>query len=80
MTLEYRLSQLQKTRFFYFLVIVAVAGLLLVACSSAPPQIVVEPATQDLGEVPQQPLELIYTVRNEGGSALEIEKTSTSCG
>jgi hypothetical protein len=53
---------------------------LLSACSSAPPRIVVDPASQNLGEKPQKPLELTYTVRNEGGSPLIIEKISTSCG
>ena len=54
--------------------------LLLSACSSSPPRIVVEPDSQDLGEIPQKPLELTYTVRNDGGSPLTIEKISTSCG
>jgi hypothetical protein len=63
-----------------FLVLIALAVLLLAACGGASPQIVVEPAAQDLGEVPQQPLELSYTVRNQGGSPLQIEKISTSCG
>jgi hypothetical protein len=54
-------------------------SLLLAACGSSPPQIVVEPTLQDLGEVPQEPIELSYTVRNEGGSPLQIEKISTSC-
>ena len=57
-----------------------VIAILLVSCSSSPPRIVVEPTSQDLGEVPQEPLELTYTVRNEGGSLLQIEKVSTSCG
>ena len=61
------------------LAVVAVAAVLLAACGSSPPRIVVEPASQDLGERPQEPLELSYTVRNEGGSPLQIEKVSTSC-
>ncbi len=52
----------------------------LSACRSAPPRIVVEPPSQDLGVVPQELLEVTYTVRNEGGSPLLIEKISTSCG
>jgi len=59
---------------------VVVAGLLLTDCGGSPPRIAVEPASQDLGEVPREPLELTYTVRNEGGNPLRIEKVSTSCG
>lgn len=62
-----------------FLGLVVVAGVALTA-GKPPPRIVVEPVSQDLGEVPQAPLELTYTVRNEGGSPLRIEKVSTSCG
>jgi len=57
-----------------------IVGSLLTACSASPPRIVVEPASQDLGERPQEPIELTYTIRNEGGSPLKIEKLSTSCG
>ena len=56
-----------------------IASFFLAACGGSPPQIAVDPASQDLGEVPQEPLELTYTVRNEGGSPLQIEKISTSC-
>jgi len=62
------------------LALVVLAAVLLAACGGPPPRIVVEPLSQDLGEVPQAPLELTYTVRNEGGSPLRIEKVSTSCG
>ena len=61
------------------LVLLLVAAVLLAACGASPPRIVVEPASQDLGNVPQEPLDLAYTVRNEGGSPLRIEKVSTSC-
>ncbi len=61
------------------LALVMIAGLLLAACGASPPRIVVEPPSQDLGEMPQEPLELTYTVRNEGGSPLQIKKVSTSC-
>jgi hypothetical protein len=61
------------------LVLMAVVGFLLVACSAASPRIVVEPSSQDLGERPQELIELSYTIRNEGGSPLKIEKLSTSC-
>jgi hypothetical protein len=52
----------------------------LAACTAPPPRIVVEPSFQDLGERQQELLELTYTVRNEGGSPLEIIMISTSCG
>ena len=52
---------------------------LLAACSNAPPRIAVEPTSQDLGQVPQKPLSLTFTVRNQGGSPLRIDKISTSC-
>ena len=57
-----------------------IVGFLLAACSAAPPRIVVEPASQDLGERPQELIELTYTIRNEGGQPLKIEKLITSCG
>ena len=61
------------------LALIVIAGLSLAACGSSPPRIVVEPPSQDLGEVPQEPVELTYVVRNEGGRPLQIEKVSTSC-
>ena len=60
-------------------VFIIVFAAMLVACSSAPPRIAVEPTSQDLGEVPQKILNLTYTVRNQGGSPLHINKVSTSC-
>ncbi len=60
------------------LVIVVVAAL-LIAWARPEPRIVVEPRSQDLGERPQQHLELDYTVRNEGNSALQIEEVTTTC-
>ncbi len=63
-----------------FLIILVCAALFaLTACAKKAPRIMVEPASQELGEVPQQKIELVYTVRNDGGSDLEIEKISTSC-
>jgi len=53
--------------------------LLLSACSS-PPRIVVDPLFQDLGELPQVSMELVYKISNVGGKQLIIEKISTSCG
>lgn len=52
---------------------------LLAACGRSAPQIVVEPPSQELGERPQQLIELAYTVRNAGDAPLKIEKISTSC-
>ncbi len=63
-----------------FLALLIALSLTLTSCGTPPPRIVVEPTSQDLGEKPQAPLELTYTVRNEGGSPLKIEKVSTSCG
>jgi len=53
---------------------------LLAACGNPTPRIVVEPTSQDLGERPQERIELAYTVRNTGDALLIIEKVSTSCG
>lgn len=64
---------------FYLLVAICAALFVMTACAKKPPLIVVEPAAQELGEVPQQKIELTYTVRNDGGSELQIEKISTSC-
>ena len=64
----------------YILMSVMVLALAtLAACRAAPPAVSVEPPTQDLGERPQQALELGYTVRNTGGSTLSIGKITTSC-
>ncbi len=52
----------------------------LTACSASSPRIVVDPPVQDLGVVPQEPLDLTYVIRNDGGSPLRIDKVSTSCG
>lgn len=60
-------------------ILVCAALVALTACAKKTPRIVVEPASQELGEVPQQKIELTYTVRNEGQSDLEILKISTSC-
>jgi hypothetical protein len=44
------------------------------------PHIVIEPPSRELGEQPQQHLELAYTVRNEGSAALKIDSVTTTCG
>lgn len=59
-----------------FLVLLAAV---LAACGGAPPRIVVEPTSQDLGQRLPELIDLTYKVRNEGGSPLRIEKISTSC-
>ena len=61
-------------------VFVTLVLLLLSACSATPPIIIVDPVSQELGEMPQKPLELTYSIRNDGDSPLIIEKISTSCG
>lgn len=53
---------------------------LLAAWAWSLPRIAVEPASQELGEKPQQHIELTYTVRNEGKSPLRIEEVTTTCG
>jgi hypothetical protein len=59
---------------------ICIASFMLVACAKlAPARIVVQPAVQELGEVPQEIINLIYTVRNDGQSDLQILKISTSC-
>ena len=62
------------------LILAGTALFVLAACAKkSPPRILVEPASQELGEIPQQKIELTYTVRNEGKSDLQILKISTSC-
>ncbi|OJX40293.1 MAG: hypothetical protein BGO78_15105 [Chloroflexi bacterium 44-23] len=39
----------------------------------------IEPALQDLGNQPQQLIDLAYTVKNTGTADLIIEKVSVSC-
>lgn len=63
----------------FLLILVCVALFVMTACAKKPPRIAVEPVTQELGELPQQKIELVYTVRNDGESELQIEKISTSC-
>lgn len=66
--------------FKYILILVMLLSLSsLAGCRASPPAVSIEPASQDLGERPQQPLELSYTVRNMGGSMLLIKKITTSC-
>jgi len=60
-------------------ILVCIALFAMTACAKKPPRIAVEPVAQELGEVPQEKIELVYTVRNDGESELQIEKISTSC-
>ncbi len=70
---------LKRAQWFVYILSMGALAALLAACGSAPPRIAVEPTSQDLGEVPQKVLNLTYTVRNQGGSPLQIDKVSTSC-
>lgn len=64
----------------FLLILAGTALFVLAACAKESlPRIVVEPASQELGEISQQKIELTYTVRNEGKSDLQILKISTSC-
>lgn len=60
--------------------ILGVAAIVLAVWAWSLPRIAVEPASRDLGEKPQQHIELTYTVRNEGRSPLRIEEITTTCG
>jgi predicted small lipoprotein YifL len=51
----------------------------LTACGGKAPQISIEPALQNLGTQPQQLIDLVYTVKNNGNADLVIEKVSVSC-
>ena len=70
---------ISRRRRVSFIMLVLVGLFLLPACGKSPPRIAVEPAVQELGEVPQKLIELKYTVKNEGESDLQILKISTSC-
>lgn len=49
--------------------------------AQAPPRLEVTPAALDFGEIPPTEKVVVeYTVRNGGGSLLEILRVSTSCG
>jgi hypothetical protein len=57
-----------------------IVTVIVTSCTSNSPRIVVEPPSQELGERPQQLIELIYTVRNQGNGSLKIGEISTTCG
>ena len=63
-----------------WLTAIGLAAFWLSACGSASPRIVVDPATRDLGEVLQQPLNVSFTVRNQGDAPLRVERVTSSCG
>ena len=67
------------SKLIFLLILIGAALFGLTACAKKAPRIGVEPAAQELGELPQQKIELVYTVRNDGESELQIEKISTSC-
>ena len=61
-----------------FLLLLLITGI-LAACGGKAPQISVDPALQDLGTQPQQPIDLVFEVKNTGNANLVIEKVSVSC-
>lgn len=67
------------TKQISLLILVCAAFFTMTACAKKAPRIAVEPTSQELGEIPQQKIELVYTVRNEGEGNLQIEKIITSC-
>lgn len=69
-------------RFLKFITLFFLTGFVLLAataCAAKTPRIQIEPASQELGEVPQERIELTYTVTNSGRDDLQIEKITTSC-
>lgn len=71
-------TKVLRQRLFMFLLGFIVLGLLAV-CNNKAPIITIEPALQDLGNQPQQLIDLVYTVKNTGNADLIIEKVSVSC-
>lgn len=70
-----------RSRLALKLLLVLGISIVLSSCgSNKPPEIQVEPTSRDLGEIPQEPIELTYEIRNSGGSNLTISKILTSCG
>ncbi len=60
-------------------VVLGVVAMVLAAWAWSLPRIAVGPTSQDLGEKPQQHIELTYVVRNQGRSLLRIEEITTTC-
>lgn len=71
-------TKVSRQRLFTFLMGFIVLGL-LAACNNKAPIIMIEPTLQDLGNQPQQLINLVYTVKNTGNADLVIEKVSVSC-
>jgi hypothetical protein len=79
---DYNMTLLHKeiTRQRLFLLLLGLISLgVLVACTNKAPIITIEPALQDLGDQPQQLIDLVYTIKNTGNADLIIEKVSVSC-
>lgn len=73
-------SRLLRVVIISTVIVIGIAAVLWGARSMLAPRIIMEPSGQDLGEMPQQHLELTYTVRNEGRTDLRIDDVSTTCG
>ena len=71
-------TQILRQRLFMLLLGFIVLGL-LTACNNKAPIITIEPALQDLGNQPQQLVDLVYVVKNTGNADLVIAKVSVSC-
>ena len=71
-------TKISRQRLFMLLLGFIVSSF-LTACNNNAPIIIIEPALQDLGNQPQQLIDLVYTVKNTGNADLVIEKVSVSC-
>lgn len=73
-------EMVKKRGGFFFLLLMALA-ILAAGCSQTQPQVEVESATIDLGDVPNGVIETRQiAVRNSGAGDLVIHSISTSCG
>jgi hypothetical protein len=63
----------------FMLLLGLIVSSFLAACNNKAPIIIIEPALQELGNQPQQLIDLFYTVKNTGNADLIIEKVSVSC-
>ena len=74
-TLQKKQSTIRTPLLFLLILLTGI----LTACGGKAPQISIEPALQNLGTQPQQLIDLVYTVKNNGNADLVIEKVSVSC-